>query len=177
MKKLKKGFTHIYTGNGKGKTTAAIGQIIRAAGYGLKSYLACFMKDFPYSEFKALKRLDDLIKIEVFGKDDFVYRKEYPNNDELKEIKKGLEAAKENMLKGEYDIIVLDEIFVCHYFRIFTEEEITNFIRLKPEDVELILTGRYCPKEIYNYADLITEMNEVKHYYTIGINARKGIEA
>lgn len=177
MKKLKKGFTHIYTGNGKGKTTAAIGQIIRAAGYRLKSYLACFMKDFPYSEFKALKRLGDLIEIEVFGKDDFVLRKLYPQGDELEAIRKGLDAAKLNMLSNKYDLIVLDEIFVCVYFKIFTEEEIINFIRLKPENIELILTGRYCPKEIYNYADLITEMNEVKHYYTNGINARKGIES
>jgi cob(I)alamin adenosyltransferase len=177
MKNIKKGFTHIYTGNGKGKTTAAIGQIIRAAGFGLKSYLACFMKDFPYSEFKIFQRLTDLIEVEVFGKDDFVYRKEYPNDDELKEIKKGLEVAKENMLKVVYDLIVLDEIFVCHYFKIFTEEEIINFIKLKPENVELILTGRYCPKEIYNYADLITEMKEVKHYYTTGVTARRGIES
>lgn len=177
MKKLKKGFTQIYTGNGKGKTTAAIGQVIRAAGFGLKSYIACFMKDFPYSEFESFKRFQDLIKVEVFGKDDFVYRKEYPTGDELKAIKMGLDVAREKMLTEEYDIIVLDEICVCNYFKIFSEDEIVDFIKLKPANVELILTGRYCPEKVFEYADLITEMKEVKHYFTKGVNSRRGIES
>lgn len=177
MSKLKKGYTHIYTGNGKGKTSAAIGLAIRAAGFGLKTYIACFMKEFPYSEFTALKKFAGQIDIEPFGKDDFVFRKEYPIGEELYAIKKGLDFAKENMLSGKYDIIILDEICVCHYFKIFSAEEIIEFIKKKPDTIELILTGRYCPEELYQYADLITEMKEVKHYYYSGVNARKGIES
>jgi cob(I)alamin adenosyltransferase len=177
MKKLQKGFTQIYTGNGKGKTTAAIGLAVRAAGFGLKSYIACFMKEFPYSEFKALKRFEDLIKVEAFGKDEFVYRKEYPNADELNAIRIGLSTAKMNMLSGSYNIIILDEICVSHYFKIFSTDDIIEFIKSKPNDVELILTGRYCPEEIYEHSDLITEMKEIKHYYTKGVNARRGIES
>ncbi len=177
MKKLKKGYVQIYTGNGKGKTTAAIGLAIRAAGFGLKSFIACFMKDFPYSEFEALKRFDDLIKYEVYGKDDFVYRKEYPSGEELNKIRNGLVESKINMHSGNYDLIILDEICVCHYFKIFSSEEIIDFIKSKPDNVELILTGRYCPEEIYEFANLVTEMKEVKHYYVDGVNARRGIES
>lgn len=177
MKNLKEGYTHIYTGNGKGKTTAAIGLSIRAAGYGLRTYIACFMKDFPYSEFNIIKNFQDLISVEVFGNDDFVYRKEYPLGNELNAIRRGLEVTKELMLSGQYDIIILDEICVCHYFKIFTLEEIISFIKNKPSNVELVLTGRYCPEELFEYADLITEMKEVKHYYSKGVNARRGIES
>lgn len=177
MRRLKEGYTHIYTGNGKGKTTAAIGLSIRAAGFGLRTYIACFMKDFPYSEFNIIKNFQDLICVEVFGKDDFVYRKEYPKGAELNSIRRGLAITKELMLGGQYDIVILDEICVCLYFKIFTVEEIINFIKNKPSNVELVLTGRYCPEELFEYADLITEMKEIKHYYSKGVNARRGIES
>ncbi|MCS7053185.1 MAG: cob(I)yrinic acid a,c-diamide adenosyltransferase [Ignavibacterium sp.] len=177
MRKLKKGYIQIYTGNGKGKTTAAIGQVVRAAGFGLKSYLACFMKEFPYSEFESLKKFEGLIKVESFGKDDFVYRREYPKDEELQAIRLGLDKSKDAMIKEKYDLIVLDEICVCHYFKIFSVDEIIDFIKLKPENTELILTGRYCPQELFEYADLITEMKEIKHYYSQGVNARRGIES
>lgn len=177
MNKLKKGYTQFYTGNGKGKTTAAIGLAVRAAGSGLNTYFACFMKQFPYSEFKSLKKLEPNIIVEAFGKDDFVYRKQYPIGKELNQIKKGLIISKDKMLSNNFDIIVLDEIFICIYFKIFQIEEIVEFIKLKPNNVELILTGRYCPEEIYSYADLITEMKEIKHYYSSGVPARKGIES
>jgi cob(I)alamin adenosyltransferase len=177
MNKLKKGFVQIYTGNGKGKTTAAIGQAIRAAGFNLYTYIAFFMKEFPYSEFNSLKQFEGLIEFEKFGKDDFVYRKEYPIGDELEKIRIGLLRAKEKMLSGKFNIIILDEICVCHYFNIFSSEEIIEFIKDKPSNVEIILTGRYCPKDLYYYADLITEMTEIKHYYYNGVNARRGIES
>ena len=177
MNKLEKGFTQVYTGNGKGKSTAAIGQAVRAAGYGLKTYIAQFMKEYPYSELKSLEQLKEWITIEQFAGDDFVIRKELPNKIEMDQARRGLEAAKAKMLKGKYDIIILDEILVSIHFGLFNDEEVMTFMKLKPENVELILTGRYCPDKILEAADLVTEMKNIKHYYQEGVVARKGIES
>jgi len=177
MGRLKQGFVQIYTGNGKGKTTAAIGQVVRAAGFGLKTYIAQFMKEYPYNELMSLKHLSDWITVEQFGGDEFVYKKELPGADELAKAKKGLQTAKENMLGGEYDIIILDEAIVAIYFKLITTENLIEFIESKPENVELILTGRYCPPELIDLADLVTEMKEVKHYFQKGVTSRRGIES
>ncbi len=177
MSKLDKGFTQIYTGNGKGKTTAAIGQAVRAAGYGLKSYIVQFMKEFPYNEQNSLKHLSEWITIEQFAGDDFVYKKEPPGKKEIDKARRGLATAKAKMLSGKYDLIILDEVCVSIYFGLFSDEEILTFMKQKPENVELILTGRYCPDNLMDKADLVTEMKEIKHYYQDGINARKGIES
>lgn len=177
MNKLNQGFVQIYTGNGKGKSTAAIGQAVRAAGFGLKTYIAQFMKEYPYNELVSLKHLSEWITIEQFGGDEFVYKKELPGEEELAKAKKGLQTAKEKMFSGEYDIIILDEAIVAIYFKLITTEEIVDFIKSKPENVELILTGRYCPEELIELADLVSEMNEVKHYYQKGITSRRGIES
>jgi len=177
MKKLKKGFVQIYTGNGKGKSTAAIGQAVRAAGFGLKTYIVQFMKEFPYNELISLKHLSEWITIEQFGGDEFVYKKELPGEEELAKARKGLQSAKEKMLNGKYDLIILDEAIVAIYFKLIETRELVEFIKAKPNDVELILTGRYCPAELIDLADLVTEMKEVKHYYQKGIKSRKGIES
>lgn len=177
MGNLEKGFIQVYTGNGKGKTTAAIGQALRAAGAGLRSCIIQFMKEYPYSELKALKNLKELITIKQFAGDDFVYRKKLPGMEEIRKAKSGLDFARKAMLEENYDLIILDEILVSIYFRLFNLEEVTEFIKRKPEHVELILTGRYCPDEIIASADLVTEMKEVKHYYEKGILSRKGIES
>ena len=177
MQKLKQGFIQIYTGNGKGKTTAAIGQAVRAAGFGLKTYIVQFMKEFPYNELNSLKHLSEWITIEQFGGDEFVYRKEPPGKEELEKAKKGLASAKEKMLSGEFDIIVLDEVCVSIYFGLLNTDDILDFIKEKPANVELILTGRYCPAKLIEKADLVTEMKEVKHYYEKGITSRRGIES
>ena len=177
MKENKKGYIQVYTGNGKGKTTAAIGQAIRAAGFGLKIYFAQFMKEYPYSELESLKLLKEWITIEQYGKDDFVYRKELPNDEEVSRAKQGLDIAYKKMISNKFDLIILDEILVTVYFKLFKEEDIFPFIDDKPENVELILTGRYCPQSIIDKADLVTEMKEVKHYYTQGVLSRKGIES
>ncbi len=177
MGNLKQGFIQVYTGNGKGKTTAAIGQAVRAAGAGLKSYIIQFMKEYPYSEINTLKKLNDWITLEQKGNDDFVYKKELPSEEEKLNAEKALKKAENLMLSHSYDIIILDEILVTVYFKLLTTEEIITAIKKKPEDVELILTGRYCPDEIIGLADLVTEMKEVKHYYTKGILSRKGIES
>ena len=177
MSKLKQGFVQIYTGNGKGKSTAAIGQAVRAAGFGLKTYIAQFMKEYPYNELISLKHLSEWITIEQFCGDEFVYRKELPNEEELDKARNGLQAARKKMLSGEYDLIILDEAIVAIYFKLIRTEELIEFIKIKPQNVELILTGRYCPEELIKLADLVTEMKEVKHYYQKGITSRRGIES
>jgi cob(I)alamin adenosyltransferase len=177
MSKLKQGFVQIYTGNGKGKSTAAIGQAIRAAGFGLKTYIAQFMKEYPYNELVSLKLLSKWITIEQFGGDEFVYKKELPGEEELAKAQKGVQTAREKMLSGEYDLIILDEAIVAIYFKLIKTEELIEFIKQKPKNVELILTGRYCPEELIELADLVTEMREIKHYYQNGIKSRKGIES
>ncbi len=177
MEKLQQGFVHIYTGNGKGKSTAAIGQAVRAAGFNLKTYIAQFMKEFPYNELNSLKYLNEWITIEQFGGDEFVYKKELPGEEELAKAKKGLQAATEKMLSGNYDLVILDEAIVAIYFKLIKTEELIEIINKKPESVELILTGRYCPKELIELADLVTEMKEIKHYYQRGITSRRGIES
>jgi cob(I)alamin adenosyltransferase len=177
MAKKIKGFIQIYTGNGKGKSTAAIGQAVRAAGFSLKTYIAQFMKEYPYNELNSLKYLSQWITIEQFAGDDFVYLKQPPGQPEIQKALDGLAKAEFNMLSGKYDLIILDEVLVAIYFQLFDEQEIIQFIKKKPEDVELILTGRYCPDNIIELADLVTEMKEVKHYYQKGVLSRKGIES
>jgi len=177
MNKLKQGFVQIYTGNGKGKSTAAIGQAVRAAGFGLKTYIAQFMKEYPYNELISLKHLSEWIMIEQFCGDEFVYKKELPDQEELDKAKRGLESAREKMLSSDFDIIILDEAIVAIYFKLIRTEELIEFIKIKPVGVELILTGRYCPEELIELADLVTEMKEVKHYYQKGITSRRGIES
>lgn len=177
MNRLVKGYIHCYTGNGKGKTTAAIGQAIRAAGAGLKTYIIQFMKDYPYNEIFSLKPLEPWITIEQVGNDDFVIKQKYPSKKDIATAKKGLEKAKKTMLSNKYDIIILDEIFVAIYFKLLDKKELLEFISSKPENIELILTGRYCPQEIIEIADLVTDMQEIKHYYNSGVLARQGIES
>ncbi len=177
MAKLNQGFIQIYTGNGKGKSTAAIGQAVRAAGFGLKVYIAQFMKEYPYNELVSLKHLSEWITIEQFGGDDFVYKKELPENDELEKAKNGMTTAKDKMLSGKFDLIILDEAIVAIYFKLIETNDLIEFIKLKPNEVELILTGRYCPYELIELADLVTEMKEVKHYYHKGITSRAGIDS
>ncbi len=177
MTKLKNGFVQVYTGNGKGKTTAALGLALRAAGFGLKTYIAQFMKEFPYNEIKSLEYLSEWITIEQFGGDEFVYKKEPPSETDIAKVKSGLKKAKDNMLSGNYDIIILDEACVSIYFNLIKVGELLDFIKLKPETVEIVITGRYCPEEILNVADLVTEMKEIKHYYEKGILSRRGIES
>ena len=150
---------------------------MRAAGFGLRTYIAQFMKEFPYNELNSLKHLSEWITIEQFGGDEFVYKKELPGEEELAKAKKGLQAATEKMLSGNYDLVILDEAIVAIYFKLIKTEELIEIINKKSESVELILTGRYCPKELIELADLVTEMKEVKHYYQREITSRRGIES
>jgi cob(I)alamin adenosyltransferase len=174
---LKKGYIQVYTGNGKGKTTAAIGQAVRAAGAGLKTIIIQFMKEYPYSEIVSLNELSKWITVEQYGKDDFVYKGKMPGEEDLAVALRALKRAEDSMLCNEYNIIILDEIIVAIYFKLFPISDVIDLINKKPDNVELILTGRYCPEEIIEKADLVTEMKEIKHYYTKNVLSRKGIES
>ncbi len=173
---LKKGYIHIYTGNGKGKTTAALGLALRAAGNGLKTFGIRFMQNYPYSELRSVQCLNRWITLRQCGDDAFVLQKHPPDVRDLEAAQEGLKVAREAMLSGEYSLVILDEVCVAIYFKLLKTEELLSFMSQKPEKVELVLTGRYCPQELIEKADLVTEMREIKHYYQKGIIARKGIE-
>jgi cob(I)alamin adenosyltransferase len=173
---LTRGYFQIYTGNGKGKTTAALGLALRAMGHGFKTYVGQFMKGQMYGELKALKALSSLIYIEQYGKRTLMHVNKSPSEDDVRMAKEGLRKATKAMVSGLYDIVVFDEINTAHYFHLLTVEEVLEVIRLKPARVEVIFTGRYAPREFIQMADLVTEMKEIKHYYEKGIGARMGIE-
>jgi cob(I)alamin adenosyltransferase len=171
---LKKGFVQVYTGNGKGKTTAAIGLAIRAAGCGMKVLIAQFMKFQECGEVKALERFDDLITLKKYGQIRFI--REKPVKKDIELAKKGINEVKQMLISGQYDLVILDEINVAEFFKLINIDEIIALIETKPKHVELVLTGRKTDPRIIEKADLVTEMHEVKHYYVNGIKARKGIE-
>jgi cob(I)alamin adenosyltransferase len=173
---LGKGYVHVYTGNGKGKTTAALGLAFRAIGHGLKVYIGQFMKGQHYGELDTASLLPELITIEQYGKDTFIHVKQPPNKADVLMAQKGLEKARTAMLSGKYNIIILDEITTAYHFNLVSVEDMLSFIKLKPEGIELVYTGRYAPKTLIDEADIVTEMNEIKHYYQNNISARDGIE-
>ena len=171
---MKKGYIQIYTGDGKGKTTAAMGLALRAAGRGLRTYVAQFMKGQSYGELKSIQLIPE-IEIEQFGKDTFIHVDQATSQD-IRMAKNGLKKTRQKMLSQEFNIVVLDEINMAIYFKLLAVSEVLDFISSKPKNIELILTGRKAPEELINRADLVTEMREIKHYYSKGIDARDGIE-
>ena len=173
--KLKEGLVQVYTGNGKGKTSAAFGLALRAIGRGLKVYIIQFIKGgFDYGELYIIDKLPNL-KLKAFGQGKFVTQFP-PSKKDVKIAKEALELAKKIVKSGEYDVVILDEINVAMSLRLIKIEEVVNMIKEKPKNVELVLTGRYAPKEIIDIADLVTEMKEIKHPFQKGIPPRKGIE-
>ncbi|MCF8266433.1 MAG: cob(I)yrinic acid a,c-diamide adenosyltransferase [Ignavibacteriales bacterium] len=172
-----KGNIHIYTGNGKGKTLAAIGLAVRGAGAGFRSIIIQFMKDYPYSEIISLQKLSGYITLRQFGNDGFVLNKQKPSASDIEKANDGLNFAYTSMNSGNFDIVILDEILIASYFGLFSESQIIKMLDSKPANIELILTGRYAGKEVIAKADLVTEMNEVKHYYQKGILSIKGIDS
>jgi len=174
MTKLSTGHIHVYTGDGKGKTCAALGLALRASGHGMQTYIGQFMKGTHYGELEALKE-NPLIIIEQYGGERCI-RKEEVTREHIDQALAGLERAREAMLSGRYDIVVLDEVNVAIWFGLLTVEEVLAFLEQRPVNVELILTGRRAPVELIVRADLVTEMIEVKHYYQQGLPARNGIE-
>jgi cob(I)alamin adenosyltransferase len=173
---LKKGYVQVYTGNSKGKSTAALGLAFRAMGRGLKTYVGQFMKGQKYGELKSAEMCQPYITIEQYGKDTFIHVKNPPNTEDVQMARDGLAKARKAMFSGEYDIIVFDEINTAHFFNLVTTEEMLDVIKSKPDGVEVVFTGRYAPPEVIEAADLVTEMTEVKHYFEKGVPARDGIE-
>ncbi len=173
---MQKGFIQVYTGNGKGKTTAALGLALRAAGAGKKTLIVQLMKDYPYSELESLRRLHPLIELERFGNDAFVFCKQPPGKADLDAARQALERGRRALASGQYDLVVLDEICVAIYFGLLSVQEVLTLLDEKPVAVELVLTGRYCPAEIIERANLVSDIREVKHYYQQGVIARKGFE-
>ncbi len=166
-------YIHLYTGNGKGKTTAALGLALRAAGAGKKVFIAQFVKGMHYSELTALKRIPE-IEIKQYGLDCFIENKPTPKD--IEAAQKGLSEVKTIVKNKPIDMLVLDEVCIALHYQLFDVKEIIDLLKNKPANMEVVLTGRYAPRELYEFADLITEMNEIKHYYQRGIEARKGIE-
>jgi cob(I)alamin adenosyltransferase len=173
---LKKGYVQVYTGNSKGKSTAALGMAFRAMGRGLKTYVGQFMKGQIYGELKSAEMCQPFITIEQYGKDTFIHVKNPPQAEDVQMARDGLARAAKAMHSGEYDIIVFDEINTAHFFNLITTDEMLDVIKSKPDGVEVIFTGRYAPPEVIEAADLVTEMVEVKHYFEKGVPARDGIE-
>jgi cob(I)alamin adenosyltransferase len=173
---LPRGYIQVYTGDGKGKTTAAIGLAIRAAGHGFRTYIGQFLKGQEYGELTSLKKLSSLITIEQFGRKGFIHVSKDPDEEDIRKASEGLKQCLQAMLSQDYQLIVLDEINVALHFNLLSEKKILDFLEQKPQDVEVILTGRFAPESILKKADLVTEMKEVKHYYHAGVKARQGIE-
>jgi cob(I)alamin adenosyltransferase len=171
---LSKGYVQVYTGDGKGKTTAALGLAMRAAGHGMRTYIGQFMKGQPYGELDALRDIP-AITVEQYGDVRCIHREEV-TPEHIAQAQRGLARAREAMLSDQYDIVVLDEVNVTIWFGLLTVEEVLAFLDERPDHVEVILTGRRAPQELIERADLVTEMREVKHYYQRGVPARQGIE-
>ena len=173
--KLETGLVQVYTGNGKGKTSAAFGLALRAVGRGLKVYVIQFIKGgFDYGELYMVDKLPN-IELKAFGRGRFITEKP-PEKKDVKLAEEALTLAEEVVENGEYDIVILDEINVALNLRLIAQERIRKLIKNKPKHVELVLTGRYAPQEIIEMADLVTEMREIKHPFNKGYQARKGIE-
>ena len=171
---MRKGYIQVYTGNAKGKTTAALGLALRAAGAGHTVYIAQFVKKRKCSEHKALERFSDIITYRQYGTGFIRGRK--PSKEEISSAKKGLTAVMEIISSEQYDLIILDEINIATHCGLLSIEEVINLLDAKPMNVELVLTGRYADERIIEKADLVTEMKEIRHYFAKGVKARVGIE-
>jgi cob(I)alamin adenosyltransferase len=170
----KRGFIHLYTGNGKGKTTAALGLALRAAGAGKKVFIAQFVKGKPYSEMEAIRKHLPGMVIKQFGLGCFIIHN--PTQKDIDAAKSGLREAGEVIRSGKFDVIILDEACIALYFNLFSFAEFKEVLKSGSGCAEIIITGRYAPDELVEMADLVTEMKEIKHYYHQGVIAREGIE-
>jgi cob(I)alamin adenosyltransferase len=175
MTELEKGLVQVYTGNGKGKTSAAFGLALRATGRGLKVYMIQFIKGgFDYGELYTVKNLPNFT-LKAFGRGKFVTSKP-PQKEDVRLAQEALHLAEQVIQSGSSNIVILDEINVALDLKLISLEDVLKLIKSKPSGLELVLTGRNAPEEIVEAADLVTEMKEVKHPFSRGTEARKGIE-
>ena len=169
------GFVQVYTGDGKGKTTAALGLALRAAGAGLRVYFGQFIKNADYSEIKALARFADCITVRQFGRGCFLLTEPAP--EDRAAARRALEGLSEALTSGDYDLVIADEANVAVTLGLIEANDLVSLIDRRPEQVELVLTGRGAPDAVLARADLVTEMRCVRHYYDRGVLARPGIES
>jgi cob(I)alamin adenosyltransferase len=172
-----RGRVQVYTGDGKGKTTAAFGLALRAAGNGMGVFIGQFLKKRPSGEIRAAAKLRPLIVVRKFGREGLIFGPEGVTEDDILRGRKGLQTCLRAMLSGRYHLMILDEIHTALHFRILTEAEVHEFLDRRPDGVEVVLTGRCAPSSIIDRADLVTEMKSLKHYYDAGVPARRGIES
>lgn len=173
--RAKQGLVMVITGNGKGKTTSAFGQALRAVGQGYQVCIIQFMKGRKYGEVLAIEKYIPDITLYQFGLDSFVMR-DNPAAVDVDFARQGFEKAKEVINCAKYDMVILDEINVAVDFSLIPEEEILNMVKSKPPELDLVLTGRYASDQLREIADLVSEVTEIKHHYNAGIKDRAGIE-
>ncbi|MBN1629328.1 MAG: cob(I)yrinic acid a,c-diamide adenosyltransferase [Thermoleophilia bacterium] len=171
---MKRGYVQIYTGDGKGKTTAAIGLAVRAAGAGLSVFIAQFIKQGRYSEIQALDDLGGRIDYRQYGRGRWIRGRS--SDDDIALAQQGLTEVRNIIRSEQYQVVILDEILMTTWLKMLDVQDLIDLIETKPERVELVLTGRCADPRLIERADLVTEMREVKHYYKRGVLARTGIE-
>ena len=173
-----KGLVIVYTGKGKGKTTAALGIVLRAVGHGYKVGMIQFIKgEWYYGELTSSKRLEPEFELIVAGRGFVgIIDDDHPIEEHEKAAKDAIEVAKQKIASGDYDIMILDEINYAVKLNLISQEDILDVIAAKPEKTSLVLTGNYVPKSVMDAADLVTEMREIKHPYQRGIKAKKGVD-
>lgn len=174
MENTEQGYIHIYTGNGKGKTTAAFGLALRAIGNSKKVFIGQFIKSMIYSEVQAAEKYLPYIEIQQFGKGCLIDRA--PEKEDINDAYKGLEKMQNILQSDNFDVVIFDEVTIPIYFNLFNSNDLLNVLKHKKDRTEIILTGRYAPPELIEIADLVTEMVEIKHYYNQGVLSRKGID-
>jgi len=174
----KNGLTIVYTGKGKGKTTAALGIVLRATGYKKKICMIQFIKgSWHYGEMESSKRLEPEFEMVAIGKGFVgIIDDKSPKEDHQKIAKEAIKISNEKIQSGKYDIIILDEINYAVNLNLISLEDVLELIKSKPENVDLVLTGNYAKEEVIEAADLVTEMREIKHPFQKGIKAKEGID-
>jgi cob(I)alamin adenosyltransferase len=171
---MNRGYIQVYTGNGKGKTTASFGLALRAAGAGMKVFMGQFIKAEQCSEHKAMERFADLVTVKLLGMGLCITKS--PGEADVAAAREGLRVAEEALLSGQYGLVILDEINVAAHLGLVEVEDVLRLMKEKPPATELVLTGRYADERVIAGADLVTEMCAVKHYFEKGVQARRGIE-
>ncbi len=168
-------YVQVYTGDGKGKTTAALGLALRAAGAGLRVFIAQFVKGMAYSELASLDRFADLVTVRQYGLCSFI--RGTPAPEDIAAAREGLGEARAAVASGRYDVVILDEANIATHFGLFAVDDLLEVVDLAAGNVEIVITGRRADPRVLERADLVTEMREVKHYYAKGVAARRGIES